>query len=132
MHRPTLFLTFSLALGAGAVAAQDRHPQRVLFVGEPDTPRGQAFVAFLGTKFAAVRAAKRFDDLGDLTAVDVVVLDWPQQGAGSISEWMEHPEQKAARRAPLGERATWATPTVLLGSAGLNLACVWDVRGSSG
>ena len=132
MHRRVTFLTFLLALGAAPLAAQERHPQRILFVGEPDTPRGKAFVGFFQTKFAAVRAAKRFDDLGDLAAVDVVVLDWPQQGADSISEWTQDTEKKAARRSPLGERGAWQMPTVLLGSAGLNLACVWDVRGSSG
>ena len=128
----TRLLAAAPLLLAAALAAQDRHPQRLLFVGEPDTPRGKAFVEFLGAKFASVRAAKRFDDLGDLKQVDVVVLDWPQQGAGSISEWMADPAKKAARRAPLGERDAWTTPTVLLGSAGLNLACVWDVRGSYG
>jgi hypothetical protein len=132
MQRPAAYLTFSLLLAAASLAAQDRHPQRILFVGEPDTPRGRAFTSFLETKFATVRAAQRFDDLGDLSAVDVVVLDWPQQGPDSVSAWMQDPQKKAARRAPLGDRATWTTPTVLLGSAGLNLACVWEVRGSFG
>ncbi len=34
--------------------------------------------------------------------------------------------------APLGNRADWTKPTVLLGSAGLKLAVAWKVKGGSG
>ena len=120
------------ALAAAWLPAQSKHPQRLLFVGEPATARGKAFVEFLGAKFASVRAVARFADLGDLAKIDVVVLDWDQNEKDSINAWMRDPELKAARRSPLGAREQWTTPVVLLGSAGLNLACTWDVRGGMG
>ena len=54
---------------------------------------------------------------------DVVVLDWPQshQMRGA---WLDG--------SPLGKREDWHKPTVLLGSAGLNLAVAWKLYGGSG
>ena len=59
-----------------------------------------------------------------LTRSDVVLLDWPQSETVR-QEWEQG-------RAPLSDRDKWQKPTVLLGSAGLNLAVVWKVRGGSG
>jgi len=53
---------------------------------------------------------------------DVVLLDWPQT-RGPI---------RHQRESPLGKRESWHKPTVLLGSAGLNLAVVWKLKGGSG
>jgi len=54
----------------------------------------------------------------------VVLLDWPQSNS-TREDWKRG-------RSPLGDRNAWTKPTVLLGSAGLNLAVVWKVRGGSG
>jgi hypothetical protein len=129
IHPPLLAV---VSLAAALLPAQSKLPQRLLFVGEPATARGKAFVEFLGARFASVRAVQRFDELGDLTKIDVVVLDWDQNEKDSVNAWTRDPELKAARRAPLGAREGWTTPVVLLGSAGLNLACTWDVRGGMG
>ena len=53
---------------------------------------------------------------------DVVVLDWPQGGS----------RMDRLSRRPLGERSSWGKPTVLIGSAGLNLSATWDLRGGFG
>jgi hypothetical protein len=52
-----------------------------------------------------------------------VLLDWPQSGT-MRGNWLDG--------APLGNREDWDKPTVLLGSAGLNLAVVWKLKGGSG
>jgi hypothetical protein len=43
-----------------------------------------------------------------------------------------NPRARNARVALRWDRAAWGKPTVLLGSAGLNLAVIWKVRGGSG
>src|SRR6185436_8371345 len=50
-------------------------------------------------------------------------LDWPQS---------ELSREARIQGAPLGKREEWARPTVLLGSAGLNLAVAWKLKGGSG
>jgi hypothetical protein len=54
---------------------------------------------------------------------DVVLLDWPQS---------DLVREQRAGTCPLGKREDWAKPTVLLGSAGLNLAVAWKIYGGSG
>lgn len=97
---------------------------RVLYVGAPDGPRAKQFTGFLAKNVGRVeaRSRKTFQPK-DAEQFDVVLLDWPQ--SESTRE-----ERKGA--SPLGDRAAWHKPTVLLGSAGLNLAVVWKVRGGSG
>lgn len=120
------------ALLAGAPAAQDRalNPDlHVTFVGELQAERGQDFVRFLREQFARVDTVERATCTPDkLRSADVVVLDWPQ-GEG-VMHWLRHREQP--RHNPLGVLPRWDRPTVLIGSAGLNLATDWGLPGSNG
>jgi hypothetical protein len=54
------------------------------------------------------------------------VLDWRQ--TGELGKW----RSKEGKPSPLGDRESWTTPVVLIGSAGLNLACAWAVKGGFG
>lgn len=123
-----------LTLLAAAVPAQTDappNPLRVAFVGAADGPRTESFRAFLRERFAAVEVVDRAScDPSELAGFDVVLLDWSQQDG--VIAWMNDEDARAQRSCPLGERSSWTTPTVLLGSAGLNVACAWDVRGGSG
>lgn len=99
---------------------------KVLYVGEPSTSsRARQYVAFLEKNFQRTESATRrgFDPKA-ANDFDVVLLDWPQSGTSTEQEWKQP--------SPLGAREVWRKPTVLLGSAGLNLAVVWKVRGGSG
>ena len=113
-------LMFSLTASQGAELSK----LKVLYVGTPGTERARQVVAFLQDKVAHVEAASRRGfDPREAAAFDVVMLDWPQEG---------RQEQYWKEPAPLGDRQSWSKPTVLLGSAGLNLAVVWQVRGGAG
>ncbi len=93
---------------------------RVLYVGH----RTPEFEPCLKAHFVKVestplesfqpRSAKDFD---------VVLLDWPQSLIN---------RQQRVDTSPLGKREEWAMPTVLLGSAGLNLAVAWKIKGGFG
>jgi len=98
---------------------------KVLYVGEPaTTARAKQFTGFLEKNVGRIQAVERHQfTQAQATDFDVVLLDWPQSGSS---------DQERRQPAPLGERSTWSKPTVLLGSAGLNLAVVWKVRGGSG
>src|SRR5580658_9485349 len=80
-------------------------PQRVIYIGH----RPEQFEPFLKKHFAKVQTVA-LDAFQPALAndFDVVLLDWPQTG-GII----RHDPAKS----PLGERASWHKPTVLLGSA---------------
>jgi hypothetical protein len=108
----------------GAVRAATLDKLKVLYIGEPDTPRAQHFTGFVGKNVGQIEAASRKDfKPADADQFDVVLLDWPQSASA---------REERSGRSPLGGRAAWSKPTVLLGSAGLNLAVVWKVRGGSG
>jgi len=117
------------ALADGEAQAR---PLRVLYVGNKDTGRGRAYARFLGEKFTLVGASDRKTfDPGSVGDVDVIVLDWSQsdiehKSVRRASEW------ESDLKSPLGERARWSKPTVLLGSAGHLLAAPWKVFGGSG
>ena len=110
----------ALAFTTNLLAADVTLPQRVLYVGH----RGADFEPLLKRHFAQTQiisqnefkptAAKGFD---------VVLLDWPQS---------EEARAERLGKSPLGTREVWGKPTVLLGSAGLNLAVVWKLKGGSG
>jgi len=115
-----LAVIFSVTiLAANLFASETLLPQRVLYVGH----RASDFEPFLKTHFAKA-ASVSLDGFKPSQAkdFDVVLLDWPQgifpHGASDGS--------------PLGKREDWDKPTVLLGSAGLNLAIVWKLKGGSG
>ena len=115
---------FLFAFATQALAA-DLNKLEVLYVGDPGTPRAKAFAQLLQTNVAHFQAAARMGfDISTAPRFDVVLLDWPQSETVR-QEWEQG-------RSPLGDRDRWQKPTVLLGSAGLNLAVVWKVRGGSG
>ena len=114
-----------------------KQPLRVLFLGEIGVPRTQEFQTFLSERFTSVRVAGRWTfDRALLSDSDVVVLDWPQPAG--ISKWMlSRSNEKGAApppipSSPLGTLESWTIPTVLLGSAGLNVAWTWGVKGDFG
>jgi len=120
-----------LALSLSALA-QDRsfNPAlHVAFVGDLQSERGADFVKFLREQFARVDAVERSTTTpGQLRTADIVVLDWPQ--AEGVMLWLE--DKQKARHSPLGDLARWDRPTVLIGSAGLNLAGSWNLPGTHG
>ncbi|MFY9345998.1 MAG: hypothetical protein WAT39_26140 [Planctomycetota bacterium] len=129
MRLPALVVFPLLAL---PVVAQEpaRNPAlHLAFVGDLASPRATDFVRFLREQFARVDAVERATCTPEqLRTADVVVLDWPQ--AEGVMRWLEDKQQP--RHNPLGELARWDRPTVLIGSAGLNLAAVWGLPGSQG
>jgi hypothetical protein len=118
-------IVLALCCAASASRAVDLGKLTVLYVGEPPTStRAKQVTAFLEKNVARVEAVNRHGfQPKQATEFDVVLLDWPQTGAT---------EQERQQPSPLGPRSAWTKPTVLLGSAGLNLAVVWKVRGGSG
>jgi hypothetical protein len=102
--------------------AAELHKLKALYVGDLRTPRAAEFAGLLKTNLGGFETASISAFKPEQAAqFDVVLLDWPQSG-----------ELRERKRGPLGDRETWTKPTVLLGSAGLNLAVVWKVRGGSG
>ncbi len=125
--------TIALLLLTAALPAQDparNPPLHLCFVGDLQTERGKDFLGFLRQQFPRVDAVERATcEPQQLRTADVVVLDWWQHDDG-VSVWLR--DKQAPRRVPLGELARWDRPTVLIGSAGLNLAAAWGLPGSFG
>lgn len=95
-------------------------PLKVLYVGH----RAGEFVPLLQAHFTKVESVVREQfKPGQADDFDVVLLDWPQSHA-MRGAWLDG--------SPLGKRGEWKKPTVLLGSAGLNLAVAWKLHGGSG
>lgn len=109
-----------MIVAANLFASEISLPQRVLYIGH----RATDFVPFLQKYFTKVEAVP-LDKFVPSQAkdFDVVLLDWPQSGT-TRGNWLDG--------APLGNRENWNKPTVLLGSAGLNLAVAWKLKGGSG
>lgn len=105
-----------------SVDATELKRLRIAYVG---SERAEEFVRFLEDHVASVESFSRekFDPSG-AEKFDVVLLDWPQSSDARA--------ERERMWSPLGKREDWNRPTVLLGSAGLNLACVWQLRGGSG
>jgi hypothetical protein len=119
--RLTFLLAMLLARLGPAVELRDL---KVLYVGNTKSARAADFKAFLSTNVARVAVAARVGfDPATAGAFDVVVLDWSQS---------ERSGGFPPRKSPLGERSAWTKPTVLLGSAGLHMAILWDVKGGFG
>jgi len=93
---------------------------RVLYVGH----RATEFEPCLKAHFTKVESTPR-ESFQPRSAKDfhVVVLDWPQSDLDC---------QQRVDASPVGKREEWAKPTVLLGSAGLNLAVAWKIKGGFG
>lgn len=115
-----LILALALLTAAWLCPAADLPGLKVLYVGSTNGARAEQFRAFLATNVQQVVIAERVGfDPARAQAFDVVLLDWPQSG-------------KTDRKSPLGPLKDWSTPTVLLGSASLQMAIVWDVKGGFG
>ncbi len=118
-----LTLVFAATLFQLSPAAELRD-LKVLYVGNAKLPRAAEYRAFFATNVAQITVAERVGfDPAQAKDFDVVLLDWPQSERGPGFP---------AIKAPLGERSTWTKPTIFLGSAGLNMAAVWDVKGGFG
>ncbi len=110
---------FAVVLTINIFASEVLLPQRVLYVGQ----RAQDFEPFLKEHFVEVKCIPRDEfQVSQANGYDVVLLDWPQTGMQGA--WLGP--------CPLGKREMWNKPTVLLGSAGLNLAVAWKLKGGSG
>jgi hypothetical protein len=110
-----------IAAVPAAVRAEELRDLKVLYVG---SERASVYVSFLSGKVARIEARSRRDfQPRDAAAFDVVLLDWPQG---------EETREMRKLKSPLGRRDEWEKPTVLLGSAGLNLAVAWKLKGGSG
>jgi hypothetical protein len=120
VNKILLFLLLSAVSAAALPATETLLPLHVLYIGH----RPGEFAPLLKEHFATVEtvslAAFRPSQADPF---DVVLLDWPQSG-NERGAWLD--------RSPLGLREDWRKPTVLLGSAGLNLAVKWKVHGGSG
>jgi hypothetical protein len=113
----------TVGLGSSAASAAEAVlPLRILYVGTGGSPRARDFENFLKKHFAQVRAADRAGfDPAMAQSADVVLLDWSQAD----------PDARRGQ-SPLGSRANWSRPTVLLDSAGLLLAGPWQLIGGAG
>jgi hypothetical protein len=129
--RMKLFLAVCALCIAGiatAARAKDLGALKVLYIGDRGSPREQSFTSFLTQYVARVDSTNRKEfDPAMAAGYDVVMLDWPQDPTLIVREnW------GAYVVSPLGPREKWGKPTVLLGSAGLNVGISWQVRGGIG
>jgi hypothetical protein len=136
MMRCVLAITIAIVTAATARAADDAksiRSLRVLYVGTAGTDRARAYARFLADRFTLLEAADRdrFDP-ESAKAADVVILDWSQSDAQKPGPGRDPSGRFRAPQSPLGDRARWSRPTVLLGSAGLLLAEAWEVHGGCG
>jgi hypothetical protein len=106
---------------ASAALAGPKTSLRLLYLGG-ETGRTRVVESFLKEHFGHVTVGERRKfDPAVLKDVDVVVLDWSQRD-----------NEFPPKQSPLGPREAWTKPTVLLGSAGLHLAAIWEVKGGFG
>jgi hypothetical protein len=119
VKRLLLLAAFVVIQCSGAEPARNSS-LKVLYIGD----RNSEFVPFLKEHFTTVQSVSRQDfHPAQAKDFDVVLLDWPQSHA-MRGAWLDG--------SPLGRREEWSKPTVLLGSAGLNLAVAWKLKGGSG
>ncbi len=105
----------------GFARAAELADLKVLYVG---SERPADYVNYLKGKVALIEAIPRESfKKSDADRFDVVLLDWPQNGSANGLRTVS---------SPLGKREEWNKPTVLLGSAGLNLAVSWKLKGGAG
>ena len=116
-----LAIVLSVAtLAVNLFASEPLLPQRVLYIGH----RASDFEPFLKKHFAEVKSVS-LDEFKPSQAKDfhVVFLD--------LAAERQYARGLGLDGSPLGKREDWHKPTVLLGSAGLNLAVVWKLKGGS-
>jgi hypothetical protein len=116
-----LFALLASAFVPSFLHAKPLSELEVLYVG---SERSEQFTRFLNGKVAQIETRERRGfNPGDAEPFDVILLDWPQG---------EETREMRKLTSPLGRRDAWHKPTVLLGSAGLNLAVAWKLKGGSG
>ena len=118
-----LLMLFLLAGSTTIVCADEKLPLRVLYLGN-EPKRSRDFEEFFRKHFvfAMAQTHAAFDrEESAKQKIDVVVVDWSQRETSSVDAV-----------SPLGDRKTWSTPTVLLGSAGHLFAAAWEVAGGYG
>ena len=116
-----IVVLFAAALVQATARAKDLSELKLLYIGSERTVE---FVTFLKSKVVQIETRPRADfKVADANSFDVVLLDWPQTG---------RQEDFPPKASPLGARENWTKPTVLLGSAGLNLAVMWQMKGGIG
>jgi hypothetical protein len=131
------FLLCSLSV---SVPAGEKYSLKVLYIGDPATLRAKEFIQFLEQHFTRAQAVSRETfNPGRAAGWDVVLLDWSQGKTGTTFDstpsaplTSEQIMEKRLGPCMLGPRESWSKPTVLLGSAGLNLAMSWKIGGASG
>jgi hypothetical protein len=132
-----LFLLCSLSV---SIPAGGGYALKVLYIGELGSPRAKEFMQFLQAHFARAQAVSRESfNPSNAAGWDVVLLEWPQgntditfDAASGTPPNIEQIMEKRLGPCLLGPRESWSKPTVLLGSAGLNLALAWKIGGGSG
>lgn len=133
--RRLLSIAAALALSGPGVAAADGARSallRVLYVGDKGSPRARSYEKFLSDAFIFLDTVdRRAFDPASANNADVVVLDWPEEGAGGSPT--DNPAQWEQNvRSPLGDRTNWQKPTVLIGTASHLVARSWKVFGANG
>jgi hypothetical protein len=138
--RHALIGAFLLCLLSVPVPASAKYNLKVLYIGDPGTLRANEFMQFLDEHFTRAQAAswEGFNP-GRIAGWDVVLLEWPQgktditfDAASGAPPNLDQIMEKRLGPCPIGPRESWSKPTVLLGSAGLNLAMSWKIGGGSG
>ena len=114
-------LLFGL-MANGAAHAAELAELKVLYVGSGTRLRIRRVLEGEGGDWSR-RGAGSPSSPEDAARFDVVLFDWPQG---------EETREMRKLKSPLGTREGWNKPTVLLGSAGLNLAVCWKLKGGSG
>jgi hypothetical protein len=123
--RTDLALAFALMFSFVCMAGDVPINLKVLYVGNADSARAKEFRSFLSDKVARVGVTNRYRfDPALADEYDVVLLDWPQPD--------NNLKNQPPKKSPLGDLKRWTKPTVFLGSAGLQMAEVWDVKGGFG
>src|SRR5262245_12478911 len=93
-------LVMVLFLGGSVAFAQEKLPQKVLYVGNAGSERANEYAAFLKERFAGVEVADREGfDPAKAEKADVVLLDWSQRD-----------KRTTPTRSPLGPRDRWQKP----------------------
>jgi hypothetical protein len=104
--------------------ATDLKQLKVLYIADGPAETDKSYTDFLKSSVKEAQTISRAQFKPSAAdPFDVVVLQWRQSG-GAAGSW--------SQGSPLGKREEWAKPTVLLGSAGLNVAVSWKVRAGSG
>ena len=133
--RTWLVLAWFLCCFSGGLSAADLAGLRVIYLTDESRPgRTAAFTSWVKPLVKSLTVVSysptRTPTVAEL-AGDVVLLDWDQAALHTDSN-LPWDEQAARYPNPLGTRAEWATPTVLLGSAGLLISYSWSVVGDRG